>query len=81
MLTIEGKAARFDAVYPDGSDEVLLSVPNYDFNWQTSYVLAEPKRIPAGNEDHVYDDLGQFGAEPGEPRPGQSGTVGPAILA
>ena len=43
-----GKAAKFVAVYPDGSEELLLSVPNYDFNWQTTYELEAPKFIPAG---------------------------------
>ena len=23
-------------------------MPNYDFNWQTEYRLAQPKRVPAG---------------------------------
>lgn len=45
-----GRSARFDAVYPDGSTEVLLSVPNYDFNWQTQYKLVEPKFIPEGTK-------------------------------
>lgn len=43
-----GKASEFRAIYPDGSEEVLLSVPNYDFNWQTTYILKQPKRLPAG---------------------------------
>lgn len=43
-----GKASEFRAFYPDGREEVLLSVPNYDFNWQTTYVLKEPKALPAG---------------------------------
>jgi len=43
-----GKASEFRAYYPNGTDEILLSVPSYDFNWQTTYELAEPKRIPAG---------------------------------
>ena len=43
-----GKASEFRAFYPDGREEVLLSVPNYDFNWQTTYVLEEPKVLPAG---------------------------------
>ena len=30
------------AYYPDGRTEILLSVPNYDFNWQTSYDFQEP---------------------------------------
>jgi len=43
-----GKASEFRAVYPDGSEEMLLSVPDYDFNWQTTYELEEPRRLPAG---------------------------------
>ena len=45
-----GKAAKFVAQYPDGTEETLLNVPNYDFNWQTSYQLAEPKFMPAGTK-------------------------------
>ncbi len=45
-----GKAMEFSVVYPDGTEEVLLKVPNYDFNWQTTYELAEPKYIPAGSK-------------------------------
>lgn len=43
-----GKASEFRAFYPDGREELLLRVPNYDFNWQTSYVLEQPKVLPAG---------------------------------
>ena len=43
-----GKASEFRAFYPDGREELLLSVPNYDFNWQTTYMLLEPKVLPAG---------------------------------
>ena len=43
-----GKASDFVAYYPDGTVETLLSVPNYDFNWQTSYKLEKPKLLPAG---------------------------------
>ncbi len=43
-----GSWFRYEALYPDGKYEVLLSVPNYDFNWQTGYRFAEPKLIPAG---------------------------------
>jgi len=45
-----GKAAEFRAVYPDGTEELLLSVPNYDFNWQTAYELETPKFLPAGTK-------------------------------
>jgi peroxiredoxin/mono/diheme cytochrome c family protein len=45
-----GKAFRYEAFYPDGKQEILLDVPAYDFNWQTSYHLREPKAIPKGTK-------------------------------
>lgn len=47
-MHLRGKAFKFEANYPDGKKEVLLDVPNYDFNWQLSYMLDEPKFLPAG---------------------------------
>jgi len=43
-----GSRFKFEAMYPNGTSEVLLSVPKYDFHWQTLYRLAQPKRLPAG---------------------------------
>ena len=47
-MHLRGKAFTFEAVYPDGKRETLLSVPRYDFNWQSNYRLAEPLKLPAG---------------------------------
>ena len=47
-MHLRGKSFRYEAHYPDGRQEVLLNVPRYDFNWQNTYVLARPKRLPAG---------------------------------
>jgi hypothetical protein len=47
-MHLRGKAFRYEVKYPDGTREVLLDVPNYDFNWQLWYDLAEPKLLPAG---------------------------------
>jgi hypothetical protein len=44
-----GKEMTYVLTYPDGREEVLLSVPNYDFNWQIFYELKEPLKIPAGS--------------------------------
>jgi peroxiredoxin len=58
-LHLRGKAFRYEAVYPGGDREVLLDVPRFDFNWQTSYQLAKPKTIPAGTKIYclaVYDN-------------------------
>jgi hypothetical protein len=43
-----GKSMEVRAVYPNGRVQVLVSVPKYDFNWQTTYVLREPLFLPAG---------------------------------
>jgi hypothetical protein len=37
-------------VSKEGSREVLLNVPKYDFNWQANYELAKPRDIPAGSK-------------------------------
>jgi mono/diheme cytochrome c family protein/peroxiredoxin len=62
-----GKASSFVATYPDGREEVLLSVPNYDFNWQTTYELKTPKRLPAGTKvthSTTWDNSAQNKANP-----------------
>ena len=43
-----GSRFKYEAFYPNGTSEVLLSVPKYDFHWQALYRLTEPKRLPAG---------------------------------
>ena len=45
-----GKAFRYEVTYPDGKQEILLDVPRYDFNWQTTYMLEEPKLLPKGTK-------------------------------
>jgi len=48
-MHVRGKDATYTIVYPDGREEVVLRVPKYDFNWQLSYKLAEPKFMPKGS--------------------------------
>jgi len=35
--------------YPDGTEETILSVPKYDFNWQLVYEWEQPLHVPAGS--------------------------------
>ena len=49
-MHVRGKSAKFIIQFPDGREEVALSVPNYDFNWQLNYQLEEPIFMPAGSE-------------------------------
>jgi hypothetical protein len=62
-----GAATNFVAEYPDGTKETLLSVPRYDFNWQTTYALATPKLIPKGTKlthSTTYDNSSLNKANP-----------------
>src|SRR3970282_937249 len=44
-MHLRGKSFRYEAEYPDGRREILLDIPQYDFNWQLRYELAEPKLL------------------------------------
>ncbi len=62
-----GKASRFVAYYPDGKTQTLLNIPAYDFNWQGTYELIEPMRLPAGTRivySQWYDNSTQNKANP-----------------
>src|SRR4051794_1055123 len=64
---LRGRSAKFTAHYPDGREEILLSVPKYDFNWQPLYALNPPKLIPAGTRivlDMTWDNSAQNPANP-----------------
>jgi peroxiredoxin/mono/diheme cytochrome c family protein len=47
-MHLRGKDFVYKLAYADGKEETILDVPQYDFGWQTTYILAEPKRIPKG---------------------------------
>lgn len=52
-MHLRGKAVKIMAHYPDGSEELLLDVPKYDFNWQTTYEYKEYKPVPKGTRLHM----------------------------
>jgi len=45
-----GYDANFKIRYPNGREEEILNVPNYQFNWQKTYDFVEPMFLPAGSE-------------------------------
>ncbi len=58
-MHVRGKSFQFRAVYPDGTTEILLDVPKYDFEWQPYYYLETPKFLPRGSRIEctaVYDN-------------------------
>lgn len=47
-MHLRGKAFEYLLEAPGSPPEVALRIPKYDFYWQLQYVLAEPRRLPAG---------------------------------
>ena len=45
---VRGRRWQIEARYPDGRSEIVLAVPNYDFNWQTDYIFKQPLQLPKG---------------------------------
>jgi hypothetical protein len=45
---MRGKRWSYTLELPDGTKRTLLSVPKYDFNWQTYYMFREPIAVPKG---------------------------------
>jgi hypothetical protein len=48
-MHLRGKDMRYELTYPDGRKETLLSVPKFNFNWQTEYKLKAPIAVPKGS--------------------------------
>lgn len=58
-MHFRGASMKYTAFYPDGTAEVLLDVPEYDYAWQTQYTYAAPKYLPRGTRVEViatYDN-------------------------
>jgi peroxiredoxin len=66
-MHLRGKAFRYELVQPSGAREVLLDVPAYDFNWQTSYVLTKPRQLPTGSAIYCRAVFDNSEANPANP--------------
>jgi len=47
-MHFRGAAFEYSVIYPSGESEVLLSTPHYNFHWQQTYVLKEPRLLTKG---------------------------------
>jgi mono/diheme cytochrome c family protein len=68
-MHVRGKDMTFIATYPDGHEEVLLHVPNYDFQWQLQYQLVEPVHLPAGSTIKAIGHYDNSSGNRRNPRP------------
>jgi hypothetical protein len=46
---VRGGSTQVSIIFPDGREQLILAVPQYRFDWQCEYYLAEPILVPAGS--------------------------------
>ncbi len=66
-MHVRGKAFRYELIYPDGREELLLDIPHYDFNWQLRYDFKQPRVFPRDSSlrlTAVYDNSAGNRANP-----------------
>ena len=71
-MHLRGKDMMFEAVHPDGLRETLLSVPKYDFNWQTEYKLKRPVALQRGTKIVITAHFDNSANNPANPDPGKT---------
>jgi hypothetical protein len=59
----------FELIDANGRKQPLLSVPNFDFNWQLVYRLREPIAVRAGSRLHVVGTFDNSAANKDNPNP------------
>jgi hypothetical protein len=65
-MHLRGTAAKYTAFYPNGTEEVLLDVPEWNYTWQMAYEYADYKDMPAGTRiefEIVYNNSPELAAE------------------
>src|SRR5579863_8574364 len=70
-MHLRGKDARFEVTYPDGQKETLLFVPHYNFNWQITYRMNQPKFIPKGTRLAIISHFDNSPNNPLNPNPAE----------
>jgi mono/diheme cytochrome c family protein len=75
-MHFRGKEMKFTAELPDGSTKVLMNVPDYSYNWQPTFELEEPIRLPAGTKVRVSGAFDNSKYNPANPDPDKEITFG-----
>jgi mono/diheme cytochrome c family protein len=62
-----GREMTVTARLPDGTEKKLVRVPDWDFNWQTTYRFKEPVKLPRGTVIHLTARFDNSEANPHNP--------------
>ncbi|MDG0998603.1 MAG: hypothetical protein P8P42_08325 [Gammaproteobacteria bacterium] len=68
-MSYRGKKMKFVVSDPDGREEVIFSVPAYNYGWQPHYKLEQPVSIAAGSTLRVVGALDNSVSNPTNPDP------------
>ena len=68
-MHLRGKAFRYTAHFPDGRSEILLDVPQYDFNWQHVYELRDYVELKPGDRLQCVAHFDNSSQNPVNPDP------------
>jgi len=66
-----GRSMLVSVRYPDGQEEALINIPNFNYNWQLAYRPSALKRIPAGSVFRVETVYDNSASNPFNPSPDQ----------
>lgn len=80
-MHLRGKSVKYTLHHLDGTDEVILDVPKYDFNWQSSFTFIEPRVVPAGTKIQVAMAWDNSAENPFNPDPTIDVTYGEPTTA
>jgi len=65
-----GKSIKVTLTPPEGEEQTLVAIPQWDYNWQESYFFKEPIAVKAGTKLHVeaiYDNSAKNPMNPSNP--------------
>jgi hypothetical protein len=75
-MHVRGKDMTYRLVFPDGREQIVLSVPKYDFNWQLLYQPSKPIRVPKGTKLYVDAHYDNSAANRHNPNPNRTVYLG-----
>lgn len=65
-----GRSMKATVILPDGTKKPLIFIDDWDFNWQMTYALKEPMKVPAGSTllvEGTYDNSADNPNNPNNP--------------
>lgn len=80
-MHLRGKDMTFQALYPDGARETLLSIPNYHYDWQQNYRWKPgTRKFPEGTQIEVIAHFDNSKFNPFNPDATQTVRNGPQTV-